>query len=111
MAEQETEEITTTMVWNRHFSVINNSFVKGKPVKTLSLDFHTDGAFFGRNAGAAVVVTNREGLNIEEEAIFLGQKSNVIPMEILAIKSAAKFIQFWWPEYRVITLYSDRQAA
>ncbi len=70
--EQETDEIPTTMVWNRHFSVINDSFAKGKAVKTVDLDFYTDGAFFG-NAGAAVVVTNREGLIDEEEAIYLGQ--------------------------------------
>ncbi len=111
VAEQETDEIPTTMVWNRRFSVINDSFAKGKPVKTVDLDFYTDGAFFGRNAGAAVVVTNKEGLIVEEEAIYLGQNSNAYQAEILAIKSAAELIQLRWPEYRVITLYSDCQAA
>ena len=51
VAEQETDEIPTTMVWNHRFSVINDSFTKRKPVKTVDLDFYTDGAFFGRNAG------------------------------------------------------------
>ncbi len=111
VAEQETDEIPTTMVWNRCFSVINNSFAKGKPVKTVNLDFYTDGAFFGRNAGAAVVVTNREGLIVEEEAIYLGQNSSAYQAEILAMKSATELIQLRWPEYQVITLYSDCQAA
>ncbi len=73
------------MVWNRRFSVINDSFTKGKPVKTVNLDFYTDGAFTGRSAGAAVVVTNREGLIVEEEAIYLGQNSSAYQAEILAI--------------------------
>ncbi len=70
MAEQETDNISTTMVWNRRFSVINDSFTKGKPVKTVNLDFYTDGAFTGRSAGAAVVVKNREGLIVEERPSF-----------------------------------------
>ena len=70
VAELQTDEIPTTMVWNHRFSVLNDSFAKGKPEKTVDLDFYTDGAFFGRNAGAAVLVTNREGLIVEEEAIF-----------------------------------------
>ena len=111
VAEQETDEIPTTMVWNRRFSVINDSFAKGKPVKTVDLDFYTDGAFFGRNAGAAVIVTNREGLIVEEEAIYLGQNANAYQADILGIKSAVELIQLRWPEYRVITLYSDCQAA
>ncbi len=104
VAEQETDEIPTTMVWNRRFSVINDCFAKGKPVKTVDLDFYTDGAFFGRNAGAVVVVTNRE-------AIHLGQNSSAYQAEILAVLSAAELIQLRWPEYRVITLHSDCQAA
>ena len=93
VAEQEMDEIPTTMVWNRRFSVINDSFAKGKPMRTVDLDFYTDRAFFGRNIGAAVVVTNREGLIVEEEAIHLGQKSSAYQEEILAIKSAAELIQ------------------
>ena len=58
-------------------------------MKTVNLDFYTDGAFFCRNAGAAVVVTNREGLIVEEEAIYFGQNSSVYQAEILAIKSTA----------------------
>ncbi len=85
VAEQETDEIPTTMVWNQRFSVINDSFAKGKPVKTVHLDFYTDGAFFGRKAGAAVVVTNREGLIVEEETIYLGQNSSAYQADILAI--------------------------
>ncbi len=46
----------------------------------------------------------------EEEAIYLGQISSAY-QEILAKKSAAEYIQLRWPEYRVITLYSDCQAA
>ncbi len=80
-------------------------------MKTVDLDFYTDGAFTGRSAGAAVVVTNREGLIIEEEAIYFGQNSNAYQAEILAIKSAGELIQLRWPEYRVITLYLDCQAA
>ncbi len=98
-AEQETDEIPTIMVWNRRFSVINDGFTKEKPVKTVDLYFYTDAAFFGRNAGAAVVVMNREGLIIEEEAIYLGQNSSAYQAEILAIKSAAELIQLRWPEY------------
>ncbi len=99
MAEQETDEIPTTMVWNRRFSVINDSFAQGKPVKTANLDNYTDGAFFGRNAGAAVVETNREGLIVEEKAIYLVQDSSTYQEEILAIKSAAELIQLRLPEY------------
>ncbi len=77
VAEQETDEILTTMVWNRCFSVINDFCTKRKPVKTVNLDFYTDGAFFSRNAGAAIVVTNQEGLIVEEEAFYLGQNFSV----------------------------------
>ncbi len=111
VAEEETDEIPTTMVWNRRFSVIEYSFAQGKPVKTVDLDFHTDGAFTSTSAGAAVVVVNREGLITEEEAIYLGRNSSAYPAEILAIKSATELIQLRWPEYRVITLYSYCQAA
>ena len=85
-------EIPTTMVFNS--------------------SFYTDGAFTGRNAGAAVVVTNRLGLIVEEEAIYLGHNSSAYQAEILAIKSAAELIQLRWrPEFQVITLYSVFQAA
>ncbi len=47
MAEQETDTVPTTMVWNRRFSGINDNFIKRKPVKTVDQDFYTDGAFFG----------------------------------------------------------------
>ncbi len=56
MAEEETDEIPTTMVWNRCFSIIDNSFTKGKPMKTVDLDFCTNRAFNGTSAGAAVVI-------------------------------------------------------
>ena len=59
------------MVWNRRFSVIDDSFAEGKPVRTVDLDFYTDRAFTGTSAGAAVVVVNREGLIAEDEAIYL----------------------------------------
>ena len=87
------------MVWNRRFSVINDSFAKGKPVKTVDLDIYTDGAFYGRNAGAAVV-TNVEGLIVEEDAIYLGQDSSAYQAEILATKSTAELIQLRLPEYQ-----------
>ncbi len=87
VAEEETDKIPTTMVWNCCFSVIDDSFAKGKPVKTVALDFYTDGAFTGTSAGAVVVVVNREGLIAEEEAIYLGQNSSAYQAEILAIKS------------------------
>ena len=38
VAEQEADKILTTMVWNSRFSVINDSFIKGKTVKTADLD-------------------------------------------------------------------------
>ncbi len=76
-------------------------------MKTVDLDFYTDGAFFGRNVGAVVVVPNREGHIVEEGTIYLGQNSSAYQAEILAIKSAFELIQLRWPEYRVITLYSD----
>ncbi len=59
-------------------------------MKTVDLVFYMDGAFFGKNAGPPVVVTNREGLIIEEEAIYLGQNCSAYQAEILAIKSAAE---------------------
>ncbi len=93
------------MVWICRFSVINDSFAKGKPVKTVDLDFYTDGAFFGRNAGAAVIATNREGLIVEKEAIYLGQNSSAYQAEILAIKSAAELIQLRWPVPSNYTLF------
>ncbi len=73
VAEEETYEIPTTMVWNRHFSIINDSCAKGKPVQTDNLDFYND--FTGISAWAAVVVANREGIITEEEAIYLGRLS------------------------------------
>ncbi len=48
---------------------------------------------------------------VEEEAINLGQNSSAYKADIPAIKSAAELIQLRCPEYRVITLYSDCQAA
>ncbi len=42
VAEAETDEIPTTMVWNRRFSVIEESFSKGRPVKTVDIDIFTD---------------------------------------------------------------------
>ena len=86
------------MVWNRSFSVLNDSFAKGKLVKTVDLDFYTNRAFTGRSARAAVIVTNREGLIVEEEAIKIGQKSSAYQAEIFAIKSAAELILLGWPE-------------
>ncbi len=53
------DEIPTTMVWKFRFPVTNDSFAKGKPVKTVDLDFYTHGAFLGSNAGAVVIVLNR----------------------------------------------------
>ncbi len=97
--EQETDKIPTTMVWNCRFSAINDSFAKGKPMKTVNLDFYTDVAFTAGNARAAVIVTKREGLIVEEEANYLGQNSNAYQAEVLAIKSAAELIQLRWPEY------------
>ncbi len=66
VAEKETDKIPTTMVWNRHFSVIDDSFAKGKPVKTVDLDIYTDGGFIGTSAGASAVVVNRESLIAED---------------------------------------------
>ncbi len=111
VAEAETDEIPTTMVWIRHFSVIEESFSNGRPVKTVDIDIFTDGAFTDTSAGGAGVAVNREGLIIEEEALYLGQNSSAYQAEVMAIKSAAELIQLRWPEYRVITLYSDYQAA
>ncbi len=66
-------------------------------MKTVNLDDYTDGAFFGRNAGAVVIVTNKEGLIVEEEAIYLVKDSSTYHAEILAIKSAAELIQLGGP--------------
>ncbi len=110
MAEAE-DEIPTTMVWNRRFSVINDSFTKGKPVKTVDLDFFTNGAFTGTRAGAVVVVVSSKGLIVEEEATYLGQNSSCYQADILAIKSAAELIQLRCLEFPLITLYSGCQAA
>ncbi len=80
-------------------------------MKTVDIDIFTDGAFTDTSAGGAVVAVNREGLIIEEEALYLGQNSSAYQAEVLAIKSAAELIQLRWPAYRIITLHSDCQAA
>ncbi len=80
-------------------------------MKTVDVDILTDGAFTNTSAGGVVVVVNREGLIIEEEALYLGLNSSAYQAEVLAFKSAAKLMHFRWPEYQIITLYSDCQAA
>ncbi len=74
MAEAETDKIPTTMVWNRRISVINESFSKGRHEKTIDIDINIITAYTDTSAGATVVAVNREGLIIEEEALYLGQK-------------------------------------
>ncbi len=111
VAEAETDEIPTTMVWNRLFSIIEECFSKGGPMKTIDIDICTDGAFTDTSAGGAVAAVKKEGLIIVEEAFYLGQNSSAYQAEVLAIRSAAELIQLRWPEYGVVTLYSACQAA
>ena len=80
-------------------------------MKTIDIDIFTNGVLTDTSAGAAVVAVSREGLIIKEEALYLGQNFSAYEAKVLAIKSAAELIQLRWPEYRVITLYSDCQAA
>ncbi len=80
-------------------------------MKTIDIDIFTNGVLTDTSAGAAVVAVSREGLIIKEEALYLVKNSSAYQAKVLAIKSAAELIQLRWPEYRVITLYSDCQAA
>ncbi len=62
VVEVQTDEIPTTMVWNRHFSVIKDSFTKGKTMKTVDLNFFTESG--GRAREGARGELGRGGLLI-----------------------------------------------
>ena len=98
--------------WDRHYSISEDSFKTGEPVREKTYTVYSDGSKSeSGHSGAAYIVRNPHGSNDTHDDFYLGKMATVFQAEIYGIYKAAEYLHFRELKDQKIIFYSDSQAA